>query len=432
MKILGYEIRKQNRKIAQSQEFRSIYDSYDTMWGGISYSTYSGYVSSKSLTIASCYRAVNLISDAIASLQLKVYKVDNEGYKSEDYTNNLYTLLGFEPNSNMSRFTLFKLIVQSILLRGNAYIKIYRDNNFNVLSLEFINPDLVTISVIKGEIKFSIEGVKGYINNSDMIHIVNFPQMNSFYGLSTVSYAANALTLSYNSESHAANFFQGGANAAGFLSSTAPLTPKQEKDLIDKFKAASNTDTGNPNGIVFMGGAGDIKLQTLGISPKDSQLLETRAFNVLDIARFFSVNPILLFDNTKGTYSNVENANLDFLNTTLLPIIEKIENEFIRKLIRPSERMRLELRFDLSNVLRADSNSRADYFTKLFNLGVVSSNQIAKELNLPKIDSEGADKHFISTNLQDSDNLIVNVDNSIDNQIKPTEDIEDDTKNNDI
>lgn len=407
MKLFGnWEIRKTEKREAESSIF-----------GSMSYGSFSSYQSSKALTLSSCYRAVNLISDAIASLQMKVYDVDANGFKSEAFTDPLYSILGYEPNANMSRFNFYKLIITSILLRGNAYIKINRDNNFIVKSLEFLNPDSVTITTVKNEIKFIINGVNGLVNNSDMIHVVNFPQMNTYYGVSTLTYAANTLDISYNSETHAGNFFKGGANFSGFLSTTAAITPKQEQDLINKFKNASNASTGSPNGIVMMGGAPDLKLQTLGISPRDSQLIETRTFNVLDIARFFNVNPILLFDNTKATFSNVESAQLDFLNTTLLPVIEKLENEFSRKLILPSQRNLKELRFDLSNLLRADSNSRVTYYKSLFEMGVISANQIAKELMLPVVTGVNADEHFISTNLQQLNSLIVNQTNSIDNKL---------------
>lgn len=414
MKFLGFEIRKSPKEVEERNTYTSYYDSL----GSLNYSSFSSFQASKALTLSACYRAVNLISDSIASLQLKIYAKDSDGFSQEDLGHPLYEILGYEPNPMMSRFNFFKLIITSLLLRGNAYIKINRDNKFYVNSLEFINPDIVTIQNVKGELKYVITGSKGWINSSDIIHILNFPQLGSPYGLSTISYAASSLEIAYNSENHAGNWFKGGANASGFLSTTAPLTPKQEQDLINKFKSASNAATGNPNGLIFMGGAGDIKLQTLGISPRDSQLIETRAYNVIDISRFFSVNPILLFDNTKGTYSNVENAQLDFLNTTLLPIIEKIENEFVRKLIFPSKRNQLDIRFDLSNLLRIDSKSKVEYYKGLFEMGVVNANFIAKTLNLPKVEGEGGDRYCISTNLQDSNNLIVNQNNSIDNKLK--------------
>ena len=413
MRIFGLDINRRSKIEVEKRD-----NAYETYYGAMTFGSYSSFAASKALTLSACYRAVNLISDAIASLQMKTYRVDSDGYKTEDKESQLYSVLGIEPNSQMSRFDFFKLIITAILLRGNAYVKINRDKDFNVTGLVFINPDTVKISTVGIDVKYIVYGQKGMINNADMIHITNYPQIGSPYGVSTIAYAAKSLAMAYNSETHAGNWFKGGANSSGFLQTSANLSPKQQADIIKLFKASTNVDTGNPNGITLLSGLPDMSLQTLGISPKDSQLLETRAFNVVEIGRFFNVNPILLFDSTKGTYSNVENAQLDFLNTSLLPFIEKLENEFTRKLILPSDRTSNEIRFDLSNLLRADSTSRADYYTKLFGLGVLTSNQIAKDLNLPKIDGEGGDRHFVSTNLQDSSNLIVNADSSIDNKLK--------------
>jgi len=407
MKIFGYEI---NKSVKEKKEVRSIYDSYSI--GGVNYSTYGSFVSSKALTLSAVYRAVNLISDAISSLQMKIYTIDKDGYKKEDNNDPLYHILGYEPNFKLSRFDFFKMIITSILLQGNAYIRVFRNPDFSVKYLDLIDSGRVGIEEdIRGFIKYTIQGVNGKVDSADIIHIRNYPVLNNLKGISTITYAANSLDISYNSETHASEFFKGDASAAALLTSEASITPKQEAELRTKF---ANTQ----NGIVFLGNSINTNFHSLGISPRDSQLLETRAFNIIDIARFFNVNPILLFDNTKATYSNIENAQLDFLNTTLLPIIEKLENEFVRKLILPSQRNSKEIRFDLSNLLRADSNSRATYFKSLFEMGVISANQISKELNLPKIEGEGGDKHFISTNLQQSDNLVVNQDNSLDNKLK--------------
>ena len=108
MKLFGYDIRKNTK---QSEEMRSIFDSYEPVYGGLSYSTFSTFQSSKALTLSACFRAVNLISDAIASLQMKVYQVDDKGFKSENYKNSLYPILSFEPNPNMGRFNFFKWFV---------------------------------------------------------------------------------------------------------------------------------------------------------------------------------------------------------------------------------------------------------------------------------------------------------------------------------
>lgn len=398
MNLLNIFKRKEERNITNNN------DVFNPFYGSLNYGGYSNWNSQKALTLSAVYRAVNLISDGIAALQLKVYQIDKDGFKKEDSQNYLYTLLGIEPNSNISRFTFFKTIVTHILLRGNAYILINRDQKFNVIDLQLLESDTVTVELINNQIKYRINGVDGLVDKANMIHIINYPLSNGLIGCSTLTYAANCLENCYNSESHASSFFKNGANTNGFLSYSGGLTPEQEKQIQSKFKQTSDFKSGNPNGITILGGAGfgsngEWKLQNFSIPPKDAQLLETRAFNILDIARFFNVAPSLLFDNQSVSYNSIEASQIDFLNKTLLPIIEKIENEFVRKLLKPSERTKFELRFDLTNLLRADSTSRAAYYAAMTNIGVLSANQIAKMENLERI--EGGDNHYISTNLQD-------------------------------
>ena len=135
------------------------------------------------------------------------------------------------------------------------------------------------------------------------------------------------------------------------------------------------------------------------VNPTDAQLLETREFNVIDICRFFGVSPVKAFDLSKSSYSTVEATNLSFLTDTLSPLLEKIELEFERKLYKPSEKESIDVRFDTSRLLRADKQSLANYYSTLFNIGVVSPNEIRNEIDLPYID--GADNHFIQVNMME-------------------------------
>lgn len=419
MGIFKYFNRKQN--IVKDAEERSNDSIYSP--SSILYNSYSSYQSTKSLTVSSVFRAVNLISDSVASLQLKPYEIDYLGYKREYIEHPLFQLLGTMPNSYTSRYMMFKLLVMSILLNGNAYVYIRRDKNFKVVALELLNPDSIDVMTIGNDIKYIIKGIKGVINSADMIHILNFPKHGSLIGQSTISYASSAIQTSYDSDKHASNYFRGGANSGGFLTGDNNLSSTQKNDIINTIKNSLNVDDGVSGGLSLVTGLVNARFISPSINPKDSQLLETRQYNVIDIARFFSVNPVLLFDTTRTTYNNAENAQLDFLQTTLMPLLEKIENEFTIKLIKPSERTGIELKFDVTNLLRLDSGSKADYYTKMKDGGFYSINEVRKELNLPRIDTKGADKHFISTNLQDSDNLIVNSDNSLDNKLKKDENI---------
>ena len=140
-----------------------------------------------------------------------------------------------------------------------------------------------------------------------------------------------------------------------------------------------------------------MEFKPITVNPSDAQLLETRQFNVIDICRFFGVSPVKAFDLTHSSYSTVEATNLSFLTDTLSPLLEKLELEFERKLYKTSEKETIDVRFDTSRLLRADKQSLATYYSTLFNIGVVSCNEIRREIDLPYI--EGGDSHFVQVNL---------------------------------
>ena len=141
--------------------------------------------------------------------------------------------------------------------------------------------------------------------------------------------------------------------------------------------------------------------EPITVNPADAQLLETRQFNVVDICRFFGVSPVKAFDLTKSSYSTVEATELAFLTDTLSPLLEKIELEFERKLYKPSEKDSIDVRFDTSRLLRADKQSLANYYNTLFNIGVITPNEIRRELDLPEL--KNGNHAFVQVNIQTID-----------------------------
>lgn len=411
MKFLGFNINRNNNK----QETRS----FETLIGSVNYSTYSTYITDKALTLSAVNRACNLLSDGIASLNLKTYLIDNEGFKTEFRQSNLYNLLTIEPNSKMGKYTMFKNLITSVLLTGNGYILINRDKKGNVLSLDLIDSSLVSIELLGNEIKYKITGYNTLIDSSNMIHIINYPSANGLYGISTIEHASNVLKICYDTQQHSQGFLRNGASMSGFLTTNASLKPETKEQIKKEFSSTVNPEFGTPNGITILSN-GEFKFQPITINPKDAQMLENQVFNVIEVARFFNVNPALLFDSSNSQSGTIENIQLSFLNTSLLPIIEKLENEFTRKLLKPSERQSIELRFDLSNLLRLDSASKASFYSQMFNLGVFSTNDICRLENLPKVNGEGANKHFTQVNLQPLENLFADQknNNQLDNNLK--------------
>ena len=306
----------------------------------------------------------------------------------------------------MSRFTFMKAMMISVLLKGNGYAYIERDGKGNAIALHFIPADLVTVvspKLLRDNVTYSVTGI-GNVEACNMIHILNF-SYDGITGISTLAHARNTLGLAVDSEAHAAGFFKGGANMAGILKITSgTLTEKQKIALKTSWGTAFSSATGTPNGVCVL--EGNMDFTPITVNPADAQLLETREFNVIDICRFFGVSPVKAFDLSKSSYSTVEATELAFLTDTLAPLLEKIELEFERKLYKPSEKDSIDVRFDTATLLRADKQSLANYYQTLFNIGVISPNEIRKELDLPSL--ENGDNTFVQVNIQTLEKAISN------------------------
>ena len=385
--MFGFGKRKEQPKV---EERSSMFDY-------LTYNSASSYTTEKAMLLSTVYRCVEVISDSIAQLPLEPYKMDSQGYKIKFTSHPTYKLLNKEPNPRMTRFDFIKVLIVSTLLKGNGYAYIERDERGNAKGLHFLPSEIVTIirpKTLSEAVSYSIAGL-GKVESCNMIHIKNF-SYDGIEGVSTLRHARNSLGLAVDSEAHAAGFFKGGANLAGILKSTTNLNSQQKDQLKRSWQMAFSPATGTPNGVAVL--EGNLTFEPITVNPTDAQLLETRQFNVVDICRFFGVSPVKAFDLTKSSYSTVEATNLSFLTETLSPLLEKIELEFERKLYKPSEKDSIDVRFDTATLLRADKAALAQYYNTLFNIGVVSPNDIRKQLDLPAI--EGGDNTFVQVNIQ--------------------------------
>jgi len=356
------------------------------------------------MLLSTVYRCVDLISDSIAVLPLETYKIDPEGFKVPVRDEDLYEILNLEPNEDMTRYVFFKTMMASVLLKGNAYAFIERDKQNKVQQLIYIPADKVQVG------QATINGIKRkryqvldfdyplpeVIHPRDMIHVMNF-SYDGVIGVSTLTHAANTMTVANNSESHAAGFFRSGGNIGGILKvEGVRMTKEQKEQNYREWESRTNPITGKPNGIVIL--EGNQTYQPIAVNPKDSQLLESRQFNVIEICRFFSVSPVKVFDLSKSSYSTIEATQLEFLNDTLLPVITKFELEINRKVFLRNERRNMKAEFNTSALLRADKASQSAYWNTMFQIGAASPNEIRREINLGKVD--GGDKTFVQVNVQ--------------------------------
>jgi HK97 family phage portal protein len=142
---------------------------------------------------------------------------------------------------------------------------------------------------------------------------------------------------------------------------------------------------------------GGAEFKPVSVNPKDAQMLETRIFNVVDICRFFGVSPIKAFDVSGGVSKSVESYQLGYITDTIAPFAKKIENEFNRKLYRPSQRLRTKIIMDINELMSSDLGTLADYYQKMFQVGAFSPNEIREKIH-NEIVEEG-DKSYVQVNL---------------------------------
>lgn len=400
-------------KSKKQEEKREFEEWTNPIYGTLSFSSYASYTQSKALKLSTVYRCVNLISDSIASLPLNPYKY-RENWKYINYDGTLYNILNVQPNPYQSKFTFLKMAVASMLLKGNTYIYIDRAKNGVILSLSLLNADNIDIKITDNDIKYYDRVTEKTYDKSQIIHILNYSS-NGIEGVSTLTYAYTSLEIAYNTDQHSSNFFKSGANLAGILRPLpgVNISDTKAKAAKQNFINALNADLGGSSGSIVVLDSG-LEYQAITISPKDSQMIENKQFNVIDICRFFNVPPSLAFSET-GKFSTAEQQQLDYLNSCLLPIIEKFENEFFRKLYLPSEWNESDLKFDVENLVRLDATTKADMMVKLHSVGGYTTNEIREKLNAP-FPVTGGNRAYIQTNLQPTDALIA--ENKIDNNLK--------------
>lgn len=340
------------------------------------------------MNLSAVYRAVELISNSIATLPIKILISDESGKNEADKHPLNYVFSDRNTDNLISKFTLMKLLVQSVLLRGNGFALIER-NGDRVRSLRYLEPNDVQIvyDKVKNSLYYDVPLIKKHVEPKDMLHFVMF-SYDGIKGLSVLQNAARSLSIAHSSENAAKGFFDNGMMINGILKVQGPVSQQQREDL----RAAWNeTYTANGSGIAIL--QGNMDYQTIQLSAKESQMLESRQFSVTDIARFFGISPILLGDLSKTSYSTLEAVQNDFLVHTLQPYITMMENEFNRKLLKPSE-TNLSITLETNEILRIDKAAQSNYYSSLINSGVLSINEVRKEIGYNGIGEDG-EKHII-------------------------------------
>lgn len=338
------------------------------------------------LNLSTAYRCVELISDSIGTLPFQVKKVGRKG-KSNVMENHPLVKIVYDKENRLTKFMLFKLLVQSVILKGNGFAYIKRATDGTPIGLRYLEPTDVTINYNKqtNELYYLANKVTpGRINPKDMLHFVK-NSYDGVNGVSLISYASRSLRLANDTESSASRFFGSGCNLSGILKIMGNPTQEQMLDAKNTWNVVNN------DGLAVM--KGNMEYTPIQLNATDSQLIESRQYNVQDICRFFGVSPILVGDLSHSSFSTIEAVQNEFLTHTLAPYISMFEDELNRKLVTQDN---IYINLDETAILRTDKQQLATYYNTLLNSGVLSINEVRKELGYNEV--EGLDEHHIPYN----------------------------------
>lgn len=382
MKILGLSITRD-----KPTEKRDINDTVSPfILNDISFGLNSHRGTALSLSTVFC--AVNLISDAIATLPIQI-KSKHAGKKEVLEEHSLY---GAFNSNNITKYSLIKAIIQSVLLKGNGYCHIERAGS-KVTGLRYLPHEDVQVYYKKEtkELYYSCSYIKDrIIQPSDMLHFVKHT-FDGVNGVSVLTYASRSLNIANQTENAAETFFSSGCKPSGILKIHGNATTEQRKEALiawtNSFRGGNQS-----SGVAVL--PSNMDYQSISLNSSDAQMLETRQFGVTDIARFFNISPVLLGDLTKSSYSTIEATNIQFLSYTLTPYINMIEEELNKKLIGTGDNLHINL--DETAILRTNKQETASYYNSLLSMGVLSINEVRKELGFNPV--EGGDSHNLAYN----------------------------------
>ena len=371
--------------------FESRAITYNTIWssgGDVEFGQLSGtnVTSENIFQVNAVYSAVSLIADTISTLPLDVF-VRRDGARFPFrpapawIQNPDVDFNGKEP--------FYSAVIVSLLLDGNAFIRVYSNAQGEVVNLVPLNPKTVEVKRNGlGRLTFTVKGEKKTLTTEDIVYIPDLLKPGSVRGVSRVEALKENFGLALAMEKFAATFFGSGTNMAGVIEFPGNLTQEQSDQLRNGFdKAHAGWQRGHKTG-VLSGGAQWKSVQT---DPDKSTLIESRNMAIADVARAFNVPVHLMGLPGTTSYASVEQNNLAWVTHGLRPIIQKIEAGFTPLMQRTPGGENAFIKFNIDGLLRADIQARMAAYSTGLQSGFLSINDVRRLEDLRPIEDTSAD-----------------------------------------
>ena len=340
------------------------------------------------MKIGALNQGIGIIGDTISSLSLYLYK-EQDGFQEVFYDDPRSKVMSDMANETLSAFNLKKALIKDLILRGNAYAKIER--NGKDVFLRYLPTNVVTPKKDNSGYYFEVQSystdVSGerypaeVIDAYDMLVLTKNNQYNSITGKGILDYANDVLATCVEETNYMYNLLVNGLSSKAILNSKTPfkreIKEQLKRDLRDYYQGSNNAGK-----IMLL--EGDVNVLPLAMTPTDMKLLENKAFNISEIARYLNIPKHLLgLDKQQGTYSNITLERLQLLTNTLMPYVTILEQAMNQKLLDDKERANgYYFKFDVSELMKMTTQDNADYMLKLYDANVVTIEEVRATLGL--------------------------------------------------
>ena len=340
------------------------------------------------MSLSTFYAAVNLVSNSIAMMPWKFKDDENNELPKSNYLYHLFD------NSIISRYNIIKNVVKDIILYGNGFIYIERDEETGQPKTLHYSPAKQT-AIEYDELNHKLYYYNfTYLNRiDDGTNYLHF-YMNSddgFIGKGVLKYAYNVLDIASVIQNATSSYYSTAGQQFGIVSPNGPLPEvgnqqKQLDKLVQKWEEAQMKAN---KGTVFF--PSDLKFTPMTNTAKDSALIEAREYNAVEVGRFIcNISPVLLGDLRHLAYNSLTESQREFVIHSLAPIVTMIEEQCNKKLIMPSKQGKQFVDLDENSILANDAEKQANEITTLTNSGIITPNEARKRLGLPPVDGGDA------------------------------------------
>jgi HK97 family phage portal protein len=345
------------------------------------------------LNLSAVWNAVQMIAGTVGSLPLILYRRLPEGGRERYYDHPLYRILHDEPNDEMTSMVFRETLMGHALLWGNAYAEIQRDVTNRPRALHVITPDRVQVKRRRnGTLYYEVfnpDRGPSELEPRDILHVPNMSP-DGTQGYSVIGKARETLGIGLAAERYGAALFGNGLRFGGILTTPKRMLPETKEKLRAELE---NLHRGSDRAHKLAILEEDLTWTATSMPPDDAQFLETRKFQVTEVARWFNIPVHKIKDMERATFTNIEHQGIEFVTDTLRPWLIRWEQEVNRKLIAPLERKSQYVEHLVDALLRGDTLARQQALEVRFRNGTLSQDEWREIENANPL-AEGSGKSY--------------------------------------